>query len=227
MQGATPPQLCRIDDLGEDLNGEHAGAFCHAGDGLCRRRVVASRDARDVRAVEAVGQRAGDGRSGTELLIESVRAQRLADTGLGLRITGLLDDFSGEEWVRLVYAGIQHGDHGASAVVSRVPCLIGFDERRAVGEHREEQHVVEDAFDVGIERERGTLVSRQFEYDKGNRLKCLRCRARACGQPRQHLRDSSGDDLPLIDDRRGVRKVTFRNMARGKPQLHDHSSTLG
>jgi hypothetical protein len=91
-------------------------------------------------------------------LIEPVRAQRLADTGLGLRITSLLDDFSGEEWVRLVYACIQHGDHGAAAVVSRVPCLIGFDERRAVGEHREEQHVVEDAFDVGVERERGALL---------------------------------------------------------------------
>ena len=148
MQGATPPHVVGSITLVK-TNGEHAGASRHACDGLCRRRVVASRNARDVRAVEAVGQRAGNSRSGTELLIEPVRAQRLADTGLGLRVTGFFDDLSGEEWMRLVYAGIQHGDHGAGAVVSRVPCLIGFDERRAVGEHGEEQHVVEDTCNVG------------------------------------------------------------------------------
>ena len=122
----------RIDDSGEDLNREHAGAFGDTGDRFWRGWIVAGRDPCDVRAVKAVGQRAGHGGAGTDLLIEAVRAQRLADSGFGLRKAGFLYHFSSQERVCLVHARIQHGDHRAGAVIAGAPRLIGFDERRAV-----------------------------------------------------------------------------------------------
>jgi len=134
---------------------------------------------------------------------------------------------SGEEGVGLLYAGIQHGDHGASAVVSRTPCLIGFDERHTVNEHREEQCVVDDACDIRIEGERGALVSGQFKREEWDRLKGARHRARACGQSRQYLCDSIGNGLPLIDDRCGVWEVALRDNARRESHFHDHTSGLG
>ena len=227
MHGATPPHLRRIDDLGEDLNGEQAGALGHAGDGLCRGRVIARRNAGDVRAVKAVGQRTGRGRSGTDLLIEPVRAERLGRAGLGLREAGFLHHFSRQERVGPVHAVVQHGDHRAAAVVSGVPCLVGLDERRAVSEHREEEDVVQHAFDVGVEGERCALFGRHFENDEGNRLKLPWSAARPRGQPRQHLRGSRSDGLSLTDDRRRVRQVALRYMSRGQPQLDDHPNTLG
>jgi hypothetical protein len=60
--------------------------------------------------------------------------------------------------VRAVHARIEYGDHGAAAVVSGRPRLVGFDERRAVGEHGEEEHVVQDAGDVWVERERSAFL---------------------------------------------------------------------
>src|SRR5262245_66351639 len=76
------------------------------------------------------------GRARADLLVESIWTDGLAGVRHGARVAGFFRDFSCEEGMRGVDAGIEQRDGRAAAVVSGGPRLIAANQRHAIGKRR-------------------------------------------------------------------------------------------
>src|SRR5262245_54265764 len=99
-------------------------------------------------AARARSKRAGNGCAGTELLIAPIRAAAGIVLRLAVRETGLIDNFSSQERVRVVDARIHDRDHRTAAVESLRVREVRLDLWDAVGERGCDQEILGDLCDV-------------------------------------------------------------------------------
>src|SRR5262245_14004419 len=105
-QGAVPPQTCAWVIFVKTWTAMRLAPGGNAGGRVRACRVVSGGDAGDMRAVNAVGQRAGRRGARSNLLIRTVGTERLRDAGLGRRETGFGGDVAGKERMRTVHTGV-------------------------------------------------------------------------------------------------------------------------
>ncbi len=149
--GAVPPHSVGVGDARKHLDRDQLGAFGDARERLSGRSAVTRGNAGHVRAVGAVAQRTWRCRTCSNLLVESVRAERLAGPRHRARITGLFHDFAGKKRMRRIDARVEHGNHRPGAVESSGPRLIALDEWNAVRKGGSNDAVGDDAHHVGAQ----------------------------------------------------------------------------